>query len=547
MTITGFMIRIVPSRHPVKNSPQPMSNHNEKRESDGSSRGSAPRKAGNAISRRELLQGCLGITALSALSGCALPGPAKSGLVQRENQRSGTTAWMLTNTRVDPATKYRCPWIEGYCSRTSVRAGEEISFHVSTNPASPFRLELFRMGYYGGTGARQVASLGPFRGTVQPDPSVGPKRVRDCRWDACHSLTVPRDWPSGVYLGKLTAEREGLQSYVIFIVRDDRPADFLFQCSDTTWQAYNRWPNQFALYDDGKNEWYWGGDVQVSFNRPYGKYCQILDAPLSTGSGEFFLWEFPFVFWLEAQGYDVTYLSNLDTHDDARGLRRARGFLSVGHDEYYTIEMFRNLQAAVRAGVSLGFFSGNTCCGKILLSPDACGKPNRAFERIGVYGPPGGTRDFDAMKTLAHERPYANELVGAHSTGPVTGGADWTCVSPEHWLFAGTGMKQGDGIPGLVGWEWHGDPAPIPGLEVVASAPTQDKPGSLNGGVFTATVYPGRKRNFIFNASTCWWADGLSAPPGYVRPSVYTSPQGPDARVQQITRNVLQRMAGLSG
>lgn len=514
---------------------QPGQNHEARRAKSRS------RTAGG-ISRRELLQGALGLTALGALSSCATIGSAKSGLIQRENQRPGTRDWMLTNTRIDPATKYRCPWIEGYCSRTSVRAGEEITFHVSTNPPSKFRLDLFRMGYYDGDGARQVASLGPFAGQIQPDPPVGPKRVRDCRWEACAALQIPRDWPSGVYLGKLTAEREGLQSYVIFIVRDDRAADFIFQCSDTTWQAYNRWPNQFALYDDGKDQWYWGGNVQVSFNRPYGKYCQILDAPLSTGSGEFFLWEFPFVFWLESQGYDVTYVSNLDTHADARGLRRARGFLSVGHDEYYSIEMFRNLQAAIAAGVNVGFFSGNTCCGRILFSPDASGKPNRAFERIGVYGPPGGTRDFIAMKSLVHERPYANELVGAHSTGPVTGGADWVCAAPAHWLFAGTGMKKGDGIPGLVGWEWHGDPAPIPGLEVVATAPTQDKPGSLNGGVFTATVYPGPKKNFVFNASTCWWADGLSAPPGYVRPSVYTSPQGPDVRVQQITKNLLERM-----
>jgi hypothetical protein len=146
------------------------------------------------------------------------------------------------------------------------------------------------------------------------------------------------------------------------------------------------------------------------------------------------------------------------------------------------------------------------------------------------------------MQDLPHERPYANELIGAHSTGPVTGGADWTCVQPDHWVFAGTGMKRGDGIPGLVGWEWHGDPASILGLEVVASGPTQDKPGSPNGGIFTATIYPGPARNFVFNAATCWWADGLSEPPGYVRPSVYTSPQGPDRRAQQITRNLLERI-----
>ena len=146
------------------------------------------------------------------------------------------------------------------------------------------------------------------------------------------------------------------------------------------------------------------------------------------------------------------------------------------------------------------------------------------------------------MSSLTHERPYANELMGAHSTGPVTGGSDWTCALPEHWLFAGTGMKRGDSIPGLVGWEWHGDPAPIPGLEVVATAPTQSAPGKPNGGVFTATVYPGPRGNFVFNAGTCWWGDGLAAPPGYVRPKVYTEPKGPDKRCQQITRNLLARM-----
>ena len=103
-------------------------------------------------------------------------------------------------------------------------------------------------------------------------------------------------------------------------------------------------------------------------------------------------------------------------------------------------------------------------------------------------------------------------------------------------------MEKGEGIPGLVGWEWHGDPAQIAGLVTVASGKTQNKPGDLNGGVYTATVYPGGKKNFVFNASTCWWADSLAAPPGYLHPSVYTTPKGPDPRAQQITRNILERM-----
>ena len=503
------------------------------------------------VTRRTALKGVVGLgAAAAALSGCEVLEKKQAARFSRqpealrlENAKPGSRDWLLTKTKIDPATKYRCPWIEGYCSRTSVRAGESLQLFVSTNPASPFRIDLYRMGYYGGDGARQVAALGPFQGRVQSDPAIGPRRLRECQWEPSTSLTVPADWPSGIYLGKLTAERDGWQSYVIFIVRDDRPADFLFQCSDSTWQAYNRWPSQFSLYDDGKSEWYWGPGVDISFDRPYGKYCQILNAPLSTGSGEWFLWEYPMCYWLESQGYDVTYISNLDTHADPAGLLRAKGFISIGHDEYYSIEMFQQLQAAAKSGLNLLFFSGNTCCGRIDPRPNSRGESNRMFSRLDFYGPRDEAEisHFPAMGLLPHTSPNANQLIGARSVGVITGGADWTCSQPDHWLFASTGMKKGDGIPGLVGWEWHGDPANIPGLEIVSTGPTQSSPGKLNGGQYTATLYPGQRGNFVFNASTCWWADGLAAPPGYVRPSVYTHPMGPDARAQRITHNLLER------
>jgi hypothetical protein len=494
----------------------------------------------NSLSRRDAVKALVGAGVLAASGGCVTAGSehgAKSARLAAENRLPGTTDWKISKTRVDPKTRYRSPGIEGYCSKTRVRAGETLTFYVSTNPSSDFSMAIYRLGYYGGTGGRLMRDIGTLKGRTQPDPDVGEARLRSCNWDASAELKIPSDWVSGVYVAKLTEKTEGLQSYIIFIVRDDRKADLIFQCSDNTWQAYNRWPSQFSLYDDGKNEWYWGGGVRVGFNRPYGKYCQILDQPLSIGSGEFFLWEFPFVYWLEQHGYDVTYISNEDTHSDPAGLRRARGFISAGHDEYWSIEMYRNMQAAIASGVNVGFFSGNAVCGRILH--DASG---RAFERVGVYGPPGGTRDFVSMASLEHKPPYANELIGAHSTGPVTGGADWICSKPEHWIYANTGMKQGDRIPGLIGWEWHGDPAPIPGLEVVATGPTEDAPGKPNGGVYTATVYPGPKKNFVFNAATCWWADSLSEPPGYVRPKVYTEPKGPNPWAQQITKNVLDRM-----
>src|SRR4051794_25803817 len=136
--------------------------------------------------------------------------------IRRENELSGTRDWMAAKVRVDPKTKYRSPWVEGYASRTSVRPGETITIHVSTNPPSPFVLEIYRMGYYQGHGGRLVLKTGPIPGKVQPDPPIGPKRLRECDWEPSATIPIPADWTSGVYLGKLTAEREGLQSYVVF-------------------------------------------------------------------------------------------------------------------------------------------------------------------------------------------------------------------------------------------------------------------------------------------------------------------------------------------
>jgi hypothetical protein len=91
------------------------------------------------LNRRDLLKGAIGFGAMSALgplAGCASFTSAQSYRIRAENERSGTTDWLLTNTRVDPKTKYRCPWIEGYCSRTSVKAGDRLSMMISTNPPS---------------------------------------------------------------------------------------------------------------------------------------------------------------------------------------------------------------------------------------------------------------------------------------------------------------------------------------------------------------------------------------------------------------------------
>lgn len=473
--------------------------------------------------------------------------PQQSDRVARENEKPGTRDWLLSHPQVDPATKYRSPLIEGYVSHTSIAAGDTLELFVSTNPAAAFEVNVYRLGFYAGMGGRHMARLGPFEGRVQAEPEVGPGRVRACQWQASASMTIPSDWVSGVYVAKLRLHNAGASpadSFAIFVVKDDRQADFLVQVSDTTWQAYNRWPSQFSLYDDGQDPWFWGAGSRVSFDRPYGRYCQFGLPPQSQGSGEFLLWEFPIVHWLEAQGYDLSYISNLDVHVDPGGLMRAQGLLSMGHDEYYSLPMFYGMKAAIARGLSVAFLSGNTCCGLIDVGPAADGRPNRSFSRIDRFGPRDekGDQTFVKMNTLPRTAPNEASLVGARSTGPIMGGASWTCTRPDHWIFEGTGIKRGDGVAGLVGWEFHGDPATnIPGLEVVSTGPTQ---GPAGPSTYASTIYPGPRGNFVFNAATCWWGDGLSAPPGYVRPAEYEPRLGPDKRVARITQNLLRRMKG---
>jgi len=503
------------------------------------------------LRRRDLLKGAIATSAVMASGALRVDAEEatkpKLSLIKRENEHEGARDWQLTRVRVNQG-QFRTSLIEGYCSRQSVSAGETLQIFVSTDPARKFTIDLYRMGYYGGAGARRMTTLGPLNGHVQPVPVMGgmPGRLRECRWEPSAELKIPADWPSGVYLGKLTTIPESRsepywQSYVIFIVKDQRPADVLFQCSDNTWQAYNRWPVNESLYThpDGAH----APGVAVSFDRPYGKYTQIFDHPLSIGSGEFLLWEYPLCYWLEQQGYDVTYGSNCDSIDPGF-LIRCRTFISVGHDEYWDIRQYRAVENAIESGVNVLWLSGNSVFIVSPFSESSGGNPLRIITRAGSYGP---LRDDeiasykDLFAGLTDKGLDERNIIGARSVVPFNGGGDWTCVKPEHWVFAGTGMQSGESIPGLVGWEHHGEPdLKRNGLEVLAEGSVWA--GGTREGHYTATIFPGPKGNYVFNAATIFWAQGLSTPPGHIIPwSHWSRPHGPDPRVRKITENLLKR------
>jgi hypothetical protein len=296
----------------------------------------------------------------------------------------------------------------------------------------------------------------------------------------------------------------------------------MFQVSDLTWQAYNRWPAWRSLYDYRDNIWNTKGGNILSLDRPYTFYYNGLPSdlnPLTNGSGEFLLWEFPLAFWLEKEGYDITYASNLDTHNDPHGLLRAKGFLSVGHDEYWTRQMYQNVTRAREAGLNLLFLGGNSLDGEIFLTTSSDGRPNRVMGRM---------RDF----------PDEQQLMGSASYG--VGLGNWTVQQANHWVFANTGLKDGDVITDLVGWEYHGPPLrKDPNLVVLAQSTLDEKWGSKPD-TYTTTIYTRPKGNFVFNAATCWWSLPLSSPPGFRNPPNKDFSKD-DARIQQMTRNLLNK------
>jgi hypothetical protein len=150
---------------------------------------------GPSLNRRDLLKSAAGVGLASTLGPVAGAGnrPARPDLIRAENERPGTTDWLLDNARVDPQTKYRCPWVEGYGSHTSLRAGDALAVMVSTNPPSPFVLDVYRLGYYQGQGGRHRLRLGPFTGETQPDPPVGAERLRACRGAPAPRRSVPKE------------------------------------------------------------------------------------------------------------------------------------------------------------------------------------------------------------------------------------------------------------------------------------------------------------------------------------------------------------------
>ena len=463
--------------------------------------------------------------------------------IQMENARPGSLEWQLAQ----PAEYGE---VEGYASLTSVQRGGQIKLFVSAT--EPFYIvDIYRMGWYGGMGARLIVGGIRRSGNRQPIPTPDTDTgLIECDWTDPYVVTTSNphdenDWVSGVYLAKLTAGISGRQSYIIFVVRDDaRLSDYLFQSSVTTFQAYNNWGGKSLYTYNSVGH----AAKKVSFNRPYA-ISESSSADFGQGAGGFLIgWEYNMLRWLEREGYDVTYSTNIDTHADPNLLLNHRGWLSVGHDEYWSWEMRSHVEQARDRHINLAFFSANVCFWQIRLEPSPfTGELHRTI--VSFKDEEDSHEDpyaLDTDPTNDHlvttrwrqspvDRPEEAFIGVMYEADPVDG--DIVVVNVHSWVTRGTGLRSFDHLTGLLGYEvdriFGRGENPV---TVIARSPyiIGDRE-SYSDMVF----YEMPNGAIVFATGSMQWSWGLDDFNGSTPRTARLS-----MPAQQMTRNVLARFVG---
>jgi hypothetical protein len=284
---------------------------------------------------------------VSAFGSCATP----ANRIEAENCLTGNPS---SQWDVDGAGD---PSIQGFATDISVNVGQIVNFKIDTN-ASAYRIEIYRMGYYAGMGARLVTTIQPSARLPQPQPACLADSITglvDCgNWAVSASWQVPANATSGIYFAHLVRSDTGGDSHIVFVVRNDAGSSaILFQTADESWQAYNGYDGS-SLYGPSDQFDLTQRGYKVSYNRPF-----ITRGFAAESATWVFGAEYPMVRWLESNGYDVSYFTGVDAARFGNLIQSHKLYLSIGHDEYWSGPHRNNVEAARNAGVNLAFFSGN--------------------------------------------------------------------------------------------------------------------------------------------------------------------------------------------
>ncbi len=412
----------------------------------------------------------------------------------------------------------------------SVQAGESIALHISTIPSASYRLSVYRLGHYGGLGARLIVELergewreGQERSIPVPDPQTG---LAVAVWPATDYIQTGEEWLSGQYLAVLQlvdGEHAGSGSYVPFVVRRRRgvtPAPVMLQMPVTTAQAHNHWGGRsLACTDEGV------AASKVSFDRPFPPL------ELAAPSARWPLWwDLPLLRFLESAGIDLEYAADFDVHRQPQCLLEHSVVILSGHSEYWSPAIRSALEMAADRGVSIAcmgadtgsrcieFESGEHTIVASALGPRAPGGHEALMGAVRFRDPVVprpesallGVQSHQAPRIPERDRPY---VVTAQAAG-------------DSWLDR-TGLHPGDSIDGLIEDEWDAIEPGLepPGTKVLFEYASGDtEPGAH------AVRFRASSGAIVFSAGSLRFSTGLEhgLVPGRV-----------DPRLQRFMRNAL--------
>lgn len=452
-----------------------------------------------------------------------------------ENTCVGTSAWK-PNHPFGPGNA-----IEAFPVPDTVNAGQIVRLYV-TATAPTYTFQIFRMGWYGGLGARLMYSSPRIVAVAQPAPQYNATtRTLSCsNWRDPVSLTIPTNWVSGVYVVKFVSSY-GYMRYTLFVVRNDNTfAPIGVMISLMTSQAYNDWGGRSLYYS------YSGRRSGVSvLDRAY---AVSFDRPNATagGLGLFPYWDFNLIEWIERQAYNVSYITDLDLAARPALLSPYRLLVVPGHSEYWSQAMRTAAAAAVTRGMSLAFMGANDVYWHARLSATALGADRLlTCYRVAALDPVARTMPREA--TVRWRDPPLNQpeqvLLGQMYSGIITKSSPLVLRAGASFLLQGTGLRVGQALPGLVGGEFDRvlpNIAGTPQATVLASSPVSCRPSGLcpadGRDITTATVYTAPSGAKVFDAGTFQWSWGLDN-----TEFVASVPRHHDASAgfQRLTQNII--------
>ncbi len=444
--------------------------------------------------------------------------------------------------------------IQGFPTEFSVNKGSRINFKIDidANINLLYSVEIFRIGYYQGNGARFITNIfddlgNPLFGKRQPDylyeNSTG--KVDCSNWtESCH-WDVPANAVSGIYVARLDCGGVGSTALIIFMVRDDNAnSEILFKTSDATWQAYNGY---------GGNTFYTAltpvpgssHATKLSYQRPF---------TLRGNKSYFFNNEFPMLMWLERNGYDVTYASDMDMARDPTVFTPAKHkvLLSVGHSEYWSAEQYDKFETARNNGVNLAFFSGNTlywktrwennyqtlvCYKEGTQGTFSCGSKCDPLPNVwtGLWRD-GCSPPYSPNDGCKPEGGLVGQMGWIESSGSIE--IPYTYKNYRIWKntsVASLGVGQKVTLPfGTLGQEW--DPESF--TDTYPARRNALSFTSLSGLVHKMSMYKANSGALVFSSGSLQWSWGLDINHDYLPFPL----NPPSLDMQQATYNILYDM-----